>query len=518
MTEQTTTALAGTADIGVTGLAVMGANLARNFARNGYTVALHNRSRGRTDQLVAEHGHEGEFVATGSLEELVASLAVPRRVLIMVKAGAPVDAVIDQLVPLLEEGDIVIDAGNSHYEDTRRREAALAAQGLHFVGVGVSGGEEGALNGPAIMPGGPKESYAAVGPMLERIAAQYGGEPCCAWVGTDGAGHYVKMVHNGIEYADMQVIGEAHDLLRRVAGIEPAAQAAVFDAWNRTELSSYLIEITAEVLRQTDAATGRPLIDVIVDEAGQKGTGRWTAISGLDVGAPVAAIAESVFARSLSSQREVREIARETLVAGVDGAGVADADREQFVEDVRQALFASKLVAYAQGLDMLSAAAAEYGWSLDLGTIASLWRDGCIIRADLLDVIMTAFGGRDTDRHPEPGTRAEGQPLNLLFAPEFTRAIADALPAWRRVVGAAISAGVPVPVFSSALAYYDGLRADRLPAALIQGQRDFFGAHTYRRTDREGSFHTLWSGDRTEVDGDGVPVVMPQPAEGDPTA
>ena len=508
----------GTADIGVTGLAVMGANLARNFARRGHTVALHNRSRARTDALVAEHGHEGTFIATETLEELVASLAVPRRVLIMVKAGAPVDGVIDQLVPLLEPGDIVIDAGNSHYEDTRRREAALAERGLHFVGVGVSGGEEGALNGPAIMPGGPKESYEALGPLLESIAARYDDEPCCAWIGTDGAGHYVKMVHNGIEYADMQVIGEAYDLLRRVAGVEPAEQAEVFSAWNQTDLASYLIEITAEVLQQVDPATGQPLVDVIVDEAGQKGTGRWTAISGLDVGAPVAAIAESVFARSLSSQTEVRAQARQTLASGVDQApAVAAQDRDAFIEDVRQALFASKLVAYAQGLDMLTAAAQEYGWSLDLGTIASLWRDGCIIRADLLDVIMQAFGGRDTERHPEPGTRAEGQPANLLFAPQFTQAIAEALPAWRRVVATAVAAGVPVPVFSSALAYYDGLRADRLPAALIQGQRDFFGAHTYRRTDRDGSFHTLWSGDRTEVDGHGVPVVMPQPAEGDPT-
>ena len=518
MTEQTTTVPVGAADIGVTGLAVMGANLARNFARHGYTVALHNRSRARTDQLVAEHGDEGAFVATETLAELVQSLAVPRRVLIMVKAGAPVDAVIDQLVPLLDEGDIVIDAGNSHYEDTRRREAALAEKGLHFVGVGVSGGEEGALHGPAIMPGGPEKSYEALGPMLEKISAQFEGEPCCAWVGPDGAGHYVKMVHNGIEYADMQVIGEAYDLLRRVGGLEPAEQAEVFTAWNQTDLASYLIEITAEVLAQVDAATGRPLVDVIVDEAGQKGTGRWTAISGLDVGSPVAAIAESVFARSLSSQRAVREVARETLAAGVDEeAQRVPQDTDAFVEDVRQALFASKLVAYAQGMDMLAAAAEEYGWSLDLGTIASLWRDGCIIRADLLDVIMQAFGGRDTSRHPAPGTRAPGQPLNLLFAPEFAQAIAEALPAWRRVVGTAVAAGVPVPVFSSALAYYDGLRADRLPAALVQGQRDYFGAHTYLRVDREGSFHTLWSGDRTEVDGEGVPVVMPQPTEGDPT-
>ena len=351
------------------------------------------------------------------------------------------------------------------------------------------------------MPGGPEKSYEALGPMLEKISAHHDGEPCCAWVGTDGAGHYVKMVHNGIEYADMQVIGEAYDLLRRVGGIEPAEQAEIFTAWNQTDLASYLIEITAEVLAQKDEATGGLLVDVIVDEAGQKGTGRWTAISGLDVGAPVAAIAESVFARSLSSQPHVREVARRTLAAGIESVEAPQpADREEFVEDVRQALFASKLVAYAQGMDMLAAAAQEYGWSLDLGTIASLWRDGCIIRADLLDVIMKAFGGRDTDRHPEPGTRAEGQPVNLLFAPEFSQAIAEALPAWRRVVATAVTAGVPVPVFSSALAYYDGLRADRLPAALVQGQRDYFGAHTYRRTDRDGSFHTLWSADRSEVE------------------
>ena len=486
MTEQTTTVPVGAADIGVTGLAVMGANLARNFARHGYTVALHNRSRARTDQLVAEHGDEGAFVATETLAELVQSLAVPRRVLIMVKAGAPVDAVIDQLVPLLDEGDIVIDAGNSHFEDTRRREAALAEKGLHFVGVGVSGGEEGALHGPAIMPGGPEKSYEALGPMLEKISAQFEGEPCCAWVGTDGAGHYVKMVHNGIEYADMQVIGEAYDLLRRVGGLEPAEQAEVFTAWNQTDLASYLIEITAEVLAQVDAATGRPLVDVIVDEAGQKGTGRWTAISGLDVGSPVAAIAESVFARSLSSQRAVREAARETLAAGVDEeAQRVPQDTDAFVEDVRQALFASKLVAYAQGMDMLAAAAEEYGWSLDLGTIASLWRDGCIIRAELLGDIMAAYAGE--------------APANMLLAPAFKNLMEELVPSWRRVVAKATALGIPVPVFASALSYYDGLRRDRLPASLIQGQRDFFGAHTYGRIDEEGAFHTMWSGDRSEV-------------------
>jgi 6-phosphogluconate dehydrogenase len=471
------------AQIGVTGLAVMGANLARNLARNGYTVALHNRSVEKTDALLAKHGDEGDFVRTESLRELVDSLEKPRRVLIMVKAGAPVDAVIDQLVPLLEEGDIVIDAGNSHYEDTRRREAALAEKGLHFVGVGVSGGEEGALNGPSIMPGGSKESYEALGPLLEKIAAKADdGSPCCAWIGTDGAGHFVKMVHNGIEYADMQVIGEAYDLLRAGAGIEPADQAAIFDEWNKGDLSSFLIEITAEVLRHVDARTGKPFVDVVVDAAGQKGTGRWTVQSALDLGSPVSGIAESVFARGISSQRTQREIAQETL-AGHEGDVSLP---ENFVEDVRQALYASKLVSYAQGLDMLSSAAKEYGWDLKLDEIASLWRAGCIIRAELLKDIMEAYKGDE-------------KPANLLFAPAFVKSVGDAVPAWRRVVATAVQLGIPVPVFSSSLAYYDGLRRKRLPAAVIQGQRDLFGAHTYQRVDTEGTFHTLWGEDRSEV-------------------
>ncbi|KHL00444.1 NADP-dependent phosphogluconate dehydrogenase [Sinomonas humi] len=471
------------AQIGVTGLAVMGANLARNLARNGYTVALHNRSVEKTDTLLAKHGDEGDFVRTESLQELVDSLEKPRRVLIMVKAGAPVDAVIDQLVPLLEEGDIVIDAGNSHYEDTRRREAALAEKGLHFVGVGVSGGEEGALNGPSIMPGGSKESYQALGPLLEKISAKADdGAPCCAWIGTDGAGHFVKMVHNGIEYADMQVIGEAYDLLRAGAGIEPAEQAAIFEEWNKGELSSFLIEITAEVLRHVDPKTGKPFVDVVVDAAGQKGTGRWTVQSALDLGSPVSGIAESVFARGISSQRAQREIAQETL-AGHEGDVSLP---ENFVEDVRQALYASKLVSYAQGLDMLSSAAKEYGWDLKLDEIASLWRAGCIIRAELLKDIMEAYKGDE-------------KPANLLFAPAFVKSVGDAVPAWRRVVATAVQLGIPVPVFSSSLAYYDGLRRKRLPAALIQGQRDLFGAHTYQRVDTEGTFHTLWGEDHSEV-------------------
>ncbi|HJX77153.1 NADP-dependent phosphogluconate dehydrogenase [Glutamicibacter sp.] len=472
------------AQIGVTGLAVMGANLARNFARNGYTVALHNRSIEKTDALLAAHGDEGDFIRTESLEELVANLETPRRVLIMVKAGGPVDSVIDQLVPLLEEGDVVIDGGNSHYTDTRRREAALTEKGLHFVGIGVSGGEEGALLGPSIMPGGSAESYKSLGPMLEKISAKADdGAPCCAWISTDGAGHFVKMVHNGIEYADMQVIGEAYDLMRHAAGIEPAAQAEIFADWNKGELSSFLIEITAEVLGHTDASTGKPLVDVIQDSAGQKGTGRWTVQSGLDMGSPVSAIAESVFARSLSSQRDIRAVGQQVLAAQTTEVTLP----ENFIEDVRQALFASKLVSYAQGIDMLTSAAGEYNWDLKLDEIAGLWREGCIIRAALLKDITAAYS-------------ADEKPVNLLFAPAFSEAIAKAVPAWRRVVSVAVQLGIPAPLFSSSLAYYDGLRRDRLPAALTQGLRDFFGAHTYRRTDKEGTFHTQWSGDRTEIE------------------
>ena len=477
------------AQIGVTGLAVMGANLARNFARHGYTVALHNRSVGKTDALLEEHGSEGDFIRTETMQELVDSLEKPRRILVMVKAGAPVDSVIEQLTPLLDRDDIIIDGGNSYFQDTRRRERECAENGLHFVGIGVSGGEEGALNGPSIMPGGSEESYKSLGPMLEDISAKADdGKPCCAWIDTDGAGHFVKMVHNGIEYADMQVIGEAHELLRSVAGLEPAEQADVFDEWNKTELSSYLIEITAHVLRQVDDKTGKPFIDIVADAAGQKGTGRWTVQEALELGSPVTAIAESVFARALSSSEpQMRREAQEILPAGIGDTTEDVVKDPEFVEDVRKALYASKLVSYAQGLDMLTMAGREYGWDLNLATIASLWREGCIIRAELLNVIMEAYAG-DKD------------PLNLLFAPEFVAAMEDALPAWRRVVARAVERGIPAPVFSSALAYYDALRRPRLNAALTQGLRDYFGAHTYKRVDDpESSFHVLWSGDRSEV-------------------
>jgi 6-phosphogluconate dehydrogenase len=470
------------AQIGVTGLAVMGRNLARNLARNGYAVALHNRTAARTKSLVEEHGHEGTFVATETLEEFVAALERPRRVVIMVKAGAGTDAVIDELVPLLEDGDIVIDCGNAHYADTRRREADLREHGLHFVGAGVSGGEEGALLGPSIMPGGSAESYASLGPMFEKIAAQVDGTPCCTHVGPDGAGHFVKMVHNGIEYADMQLIAEAYDLLRDGLGASPAELAAIFAEWNSGDLESFLIEITAEVLGHTDAATGKGFVDVVLDQAEQKGTGRWTVQIALDLGVPVTGIAEATFARALSAHPDQRAAAR----AALPGPSAPVKAPEGFVDDVRQALYASKVVAYAQGYDQMAAASKEYGWDIDLGAMATIWRGGCIIRARFLDRIREAY-------EANPGLES------LLVAPYFANAVAQGQDAWRRIVAHAARAGIPTPAFSSSLAYYDALRADRLPAALIQGLRDYFGAHTYRRVDRSGSFHTLWGADRSEV-------------------
>ncbi|MEU8244212.1 NADP-dependent phosphogluconate dehydrogenase [Actinoplanes missouriensis] len=474
------------AQIGVTGLAVMGRNLARNFARHGHTVAVHNRSYGRTKELVEEFGHEGTFLAAETAEQFVASLERPRRVVIMVKAGPATDAVIDEFAPLLEEGDMLIDAGNAHFADTRRREAALKERGLHFVGTGVSGGEEGALHGPSIMPGGSKESYEALGPLLEDISAKVDGEPCCVHVGPDGAGHFVKMVHNGIEYADMQLIAEAYDLLRQVGGHTPAEIAQVFGDWNSGRLGSYLIEITAEVLKQTDASTGQPFVDVVLDRAEQKGTGRWTVQAALDLGVPVSGIAESVFARALSGGADVRDAAAAANLPGpAANSGVHNGD---LVADVEQALFASKIVAYAQGFQQIQAASTEYGWDIDPGAMAKIWRAGCIIRAKFLDFIKQAY-----DKNASLPT--------LLVDDYFLDAVSGAQDAWRRVVVTAAQQGIPAPGFSSALAYYDGLRAKRLPAALIQGQRDFFGAHTYHRVDKPGSFHTLWAtDDRREID------------------
>ncbi len=484
------------ADIGVTGLAVMGRNLARNFARHGHTVALYNRTPSRVDDLVRENGDEGDFVPSHSLADFVSSLKRPRRVVIMVKAGPSTDAVIDELVPLLDEGDIVVDGGNAHFEDTRRREAALRAHGLHFVGTGVSGGEEGALNGPSIMPGGSKESYEALGPILESIAVDVDGTPCCTYVGPDGAGHFVKMVHNGIEYADMQLIAEAYDVLRQGLGFSPAKLAEVFEKWNSGDLESFLIETTARVLRQVDAETGAALVDIIVDEAEQKGTGRWTVQSALELGVPVSGIAEAVFARALSGHAEQRRPARglagpNKTLEELFGGELTDVEKEIFVDDVRQALYASKVVAYAQGFDQMQAASELYGWNIDRGAMATIWRGGCIIRARFLDRIREAY---DRDAHLP----------SLLVDDSFSDSVAQAQDAWRRVVCEAVRLGVPAPGFASALAYYDGLRRERLPASLVQGLRDLFGAHTYARVDRAGIFHTLWSGDGSEVRQDGA--------------
>ena len=473
------------AQIGVTGLAVMGRNLARNFARNGFTVAVHNRSSQKMTSLVDEHGDEGSFIGSESLEDFVASLEKPRKIVIMVQAGAATDAVIDALVPLVDKGDIIVDAGNAYFPDTRRREAALSEKGIHFVGSGVSGGEEGALLGPSIMPGGSAESYTSLGPILEKISAKVDGVPCCTHVGPDGAGHFVKMVHNGIEYADMQLIGEAYAMLRSGLELEPDEIAEIFAEWNKGDLESFLIEITAEVLAQKDAATGKPLVDMIVDEAGQKGTGRWTVQSALDLGVPVTGIAAATFARAISSQRAQREAGRKVLSASAGEYHIGN--RDGFIEDVRVALYASKVVAYAQGFDQIQAASDEYGWNIDRGAMARIWRGGCIIRARFLNRITEAY-----ERNPELSS--------LLVDPYFTDIVADGLSGWRRIVAQAALAGVPAPAFSSSLSYYDSLRAERLPAALIQGQRDFFGAHTYQRIDKEGTFHTLWSGDHSEVD------------------
>jgi len=470
------------AQIGVTGLAVMGRNLARNLARHGYRVALHNRTFERTQSLVAEHGDEGTFLPSESMKEFVASLERPRAIIIMVKAGEPTDAVISELAALLDVGDIVIDCGNAHYLDTRRREKDLRARGLHFVGSGVSGGEEGALNGPSIMPGGSAESYRTLGPIFESIAAQVDGTPCCVHVGPDGAGHFVKMVHNGIEYADMQLIAEAYDLLRAGTDSSPNELADIFAAWNEGDLESFLIEITADVLAHTDAATGKPFVDVVLDQAEQKGTGRWTVQSALDLGIPITGIAEATFARSLSGHVAQRAAARAAFGTEL---GAWPSDRDGFVDDVRKALYASKVVAYAQGFDQIRAGSDEYGWAIDAGAMATIWRGGCIIRAKFLDRIREAY-----DHDPDLPS--------LLVAPYFARAVSAGLQSWRRVVADAATAGVPAPAFASSLAYYDGLRRDRLPAALIQGLRDNFGAHTYLRVDRAGSFHTLWAGDRSE--------------------
>ena len=480
-------------EIGVVGLATMGENLARNLASHGVRVAVYNRTHRRTDDFMAAHSSEGDFRPAASLEELARLLAPPRAILLMVKAGPAVDEAIDSLSAVLEPGDTIIDGGNSLFHDTRRRAAAAEAAGLGFIGAGVSGGEEGALLGPSIMPGGTRESYQRVAGMLTAISAKVDGVPCCTYIGPDGAGHFVKMVHNGIEYADIQLIAETYDFLRQALGMSPADLATVFREWNQGELQSYLIEITANVLAKQDGSSA--LVDAIEDKAEQKGTGRWTSESALELGIPLTGITEAVFARMLSSQKADRVKAASILAGPVSsppagevarraGGGARPATR--LVDDVREALYASKIVAYAQGFEHLRAGSKEFSWNLDLGALATIWRGGCIIRAQFLDRIKDAY--------------AESPDLpNLMLAPFFQQALASAQQSWRSVVKQAIDLGVPIPAFASSLAYYDGYRRARGPANLIQGLRDYFGAHGYHRIDREGAFHTRWAQDGTEV-------------------
>lgn len=479
--------MSGQSQIGVTGLAVMGANLARNIASRDVPVAVHNRSAARTRDFMEQYGSEGAFTPGESLEEFVNSLEKPRRIIVMVKAGAPVDGVIEDLTPLLDDGDIVIDGGNSRFLDTRRRTEECRERGLRFIGTGVSGGEEGALKGPSIMPGGERDAYGEIEDIFTTIAAQVDGTPCCAYIGPDGAGHYVKMVHNGIEYADMQLITEAYDLLRHGAGMSVGELSKVFEEWNEGDLDSFLIDITAKVLAKEDESTGEPLIDSIVDQAEQKGTGRWTAQDALEQGVPLTAITEAVFARGLSALREERAAASKVLAGPKPGeGGTADG----LVDDVRKALYASKVVAYAQGFEQMTAASKTYEWDLDMGSLATIWRGGCIIQARFLDRIKEAYENEEAA-------------ANLLVMPYFRDAVADAQDAWRRVISTSVEMGIPVPAFSSSLAYYDGYRRERGPANMIQGLRDYFGAHTYRRLDKEGSYHTRWGQDGSEVRTDG---------------
>ncbi len=465
--------------IGVVGVAVMGRKRALNIESRGYAVSVYNRSREKTDELIAEFP-DRKLVPAHTLEAFVASLETPRRILLMVKAGEATDATIAALKPLLDKGDVLIDGGNTHFTDTIRRNQELAQAGLHFIGTGVSGGEEGALRGPSIMPGGQRDAYDLVEPILEQIAAKApaDGEPCVAYMGPDGAGHYVKMVHNGIEYGDMQLIAESYAVLKQVAGLTNDELGAVYAEWNQGELDSYLIEITAKIFGKKDDETGEHLVDVILDRAAQKGTGKWTSQNALDLGVPLPLITESVFARVLSSLKAQRVAASEVL-SGPSPAPL-EGDRAAFVESVRRALYLSKVISYAQGFAQLDTASKEYGWNLDLGTIAKIFRAGCIIRARFLQKI--------TDAYAKNAALA-----NLLLDPYFQDIAANYQSALRDVVIAAVKAGVPVPAFASAVAYFDSYRSARLPANLVQAQRDFFGAHTFERTDKPGSFHASWA-------------------------
>jgi len=462
--------------IGVIGLAVMGKNLALNIESRGYSVSVYNRSSNKTEEFLQEA--EGKnVVGTYSIEEFVNSLESPRKILIMVKAGAATDATIAQLKPFLEKGDILIDGGNTFFEDTRRRNKELDESGIHFIGTGVSGGEEGALKGPSIMPGGQKEAYDLVEPILKAISAKVDGDACCTYIGPDGAGHYVKMVHNGIEYGDMQLISEAYFLLKNVLGLSAQELHEIFAEWNKGELDSYLIEITADIFTKVDEDTGKPLVDVILDTAGQKGTGKWTSQSALDLGVPLPLITESVFARFISAMKDERVKASQIL-RGPEEKGYSG-DKQALIESVRKALYMAKICSYAQGFAQMRAASNEYDWNLQYGDIAMIFRGGCIIRAAFLQKIKDAY-----DR--------EADLANLLLDPYFKEIVEGYQGSLREVLSVAIANGIPAPSLASALAYYDSYRTETLPANLIQAQRDYFGAHTYQRIDKEGIFHTEW--------------------------
>lgn len=468
-------------DIGLIGLAVMGENLVLNMERNGFSVAVFNRTVSKVDRFLENRAKSKNIKGCYSIEDLVSSLKKPRKIMLLVKAGQPVDSFIDKLIPYLEKGDIIIDGGNSHFPDTIRRTKYVEDKGLLYIGTGVSGGEEGALNGPSLMPGGSLKAWQYVKPIFQKIAAKVDdGSPCCEWVGENGAGHFVKMVHNGIEYGDMQMISEAYWIMKNVLGMTYAEIETAFGEWNRGELNSYLIEITAAIMNKRDDETGKPMLEVIMDCAGQKGTGRWTSLEALNLGVPVPTVVEAVLARAMSAIKDERVTASEML----KGPEVKfSGDKSEFIEKIRRALYASKICSYAQGFQLMKAAAEEYQWDLNYGEIALMWRGGCIIRAQFLGRIKEAF-----DKNPAL--------RNLLLDEYFRTAIEENQQGWRQVVASAIEAGIPVPAFSSALAYYDGYRSKRLPANLLQAQRDYFGAHTYERVDKPRGefFHTDWTG------------------------
>lgn len=464
-------------NIGLVGLAVMGQNLVLNMERNGFSVSVYNRTTQKTDEFINGPAKGKNITGTKTIEEFIDSLESPRKIMLMVKAGDPVDKFIDTIVPHLDKGDILIDGGNSHFPDTIRRNQSLKEKGILFIGTGVSGGEEGALNGPSIMPGGQQEAYDAVGSILTRISAHVDNEPCCTYIGPDGAGHYVKMVHNGIEYGDMQLICEAYFLMKHLLGMEAEEQHKVFKEWNSGDLDSYLIEITTDILSKNDAQSGKPLVEVILDTAGQKGTGKWTSVSALDLGIPTPTMTEAVLARFMSAIKDQRVDASRIL----EGPSKKfEGNKDEFVQAIHDALYASKVCSYAQGFALMKAAGKEHGWTLDFGKISMIWRGGCIIRARFLQRIKDAY-----DRNPDLE--------NLLLDPYFKDIVVGNQENWRTVVSTAAECGLPAPAFSSSLAYFDSYRLDRLPANLLQAQRDYFGAHTYQRTDKDGTFHTEWT-------------------------